>query len=115
MKKCALLCAVICLLAPGLSAKTRKLTLSGWISDMACARKSVDKALGADHAACARKCGDNGDAVAFISEPDHRIYALDNPFLVRGLEGQRVSLTAEAGATPNVLHILGVQESVTDH
>lgn len=115
MKRFALLCVVICLLAPGLPAKTRKLSLSGWISDMACARKSVDKAIGTEHAACARKCGANGDTVAFVSEPDHRIYGLDNPFMVRGLEGQRVSLTAEAGATADVLHIVSVQESLTDH
>lgn len=115
MKKLALMSVVLCLLAPGLPAKSKRSTLSGWITDMTCARKSVDKAVGADHATCARKCGDNGDMVAFVSQSDRRIYGLDNPYMVRGLEGQRVSLTAEAGATADVLHIVSVQESLTDH
>ena len=115
MKKLALVTVLLCLLAPGLPAKTKKLNMTGWISDMACARKSVDKAIGADHADCARRCGSNGEMVAFVAEPDHRIYGLDNPFMVRGLEGQRVSLTVQPGATPDVLHIVGVQETATDH
>jgi len=108
MKRLAVLAVVLSLLAPVAPAKSKKMSLSGWLSDTNCARKSAKEATGPGHADCARKCASNGGAAVFVTEPEHRVYGIDNVFMVQGLEGLKVSLTAEPGATSDVLHIISV-------
>ncbi len=107
MKKFAVLALMVSLCSPLLMAKNKKMNLNGWVSDMSCARKSAEKASGASHADCARKCAQNGEAIAFIAD-DRHVYQLDNPFIVRDLEGKRVAIVAEPAAGTDVLHIVSI-------
>ena len=107
MKKLVGFAVLLCLLTPAL-AKDKKLSLTGWVTDLKCARDSAAKSIAHDHADCARKCAADNESMALVTDPEHRVYIIENGFMVRGLEGEMVSITAVTGAAPDSLKIASV-------
>jgi hypothetical protein len=107
MKKLVAFAMLLCLLTPAV-AKDKKLNLTGWVTDLKCAHDSVTKSIARDHADCARKCSSDNGAMALVTDSDHRVYAVDNAFMVRGLEGELISVSATPGAAPDSLKITSV-------
>ncbi len=107
MKKLLAFAVLMCLFTPAV-AKDKKLNLIGWVTDLKCARDSATKAIAPDHADCARKCSAANESLALVSDPDHRVYIIENGFMVRGLEGELVSVSATTGAASDSLKIASV-------
>jgi hypothetical protein len=100
MKKIALtLLAVACLATLSLAkddakAKTKKETISGWVSDAKCAAKGNN----AEHAACAKKCADAGEKLVVVKDGDNSVIAVANQDALKGHEGHHVKVTGTQGA-----------------
>ncbi len=107
MKKLLALAVLLCLFTPAV-AKDKKLNLTGWVTDLKCARESATKAIASGHADCARKCSAANESLALVTDPDHRVYIIENGFMVRGLEGEFVSVAATTGAASDSLKIASV-------
>ena len=107
MKKLLGFAVLLCLLTPAL-AKDKKLNLTGWVTDLKCARESATKAIAQEHAECARKCAADNGSLALVTDPDHRVYIIENGFMLRGLEGEMVSVSAVTGATADSLKVASV-------
>lgn len=107
MKKVFASVMLLCLLTPAV-AKDKKLSLTGWVTDLKCARESATKSIAQDHAGCARKCSAANESLALVTDPDHRVYIIENGFMVRGLEGEMVSVQAVTGASADSLKIASV-------
>ncbi len=107
MKKLLALAVLMCLFTPAV-AKDKKLNLIGWVTDLKCARESATKAIAPGHADCARKCAAENGSLALVTDPDHRVYIIENGFMVRGLEGELVSISGTTGAASDSLKIASV-------
>lgn len=68
------------------AAKSKKETISGWISDAKCGAK-----VNAD---CAKKCADAGEKLVVVSEKDKTIYQVENQDAVKAHAGHHVRVTA---------------------
>ena len=104
MKKLFASAMLLCLLTPAV-AKDKKLNLTGWITDLKCAHDSVTKSIAPEHVECARKCSAGDGAMALVTDTDRRVYIIENGFIVRGLEGELVSVNAIPGAAPDSLKV----------
>ena len=107
MKKLVTFAVLLCLLTPAV-AKDKKLSLTGWVTDLKCAHESVNKSIAREHAECARKCSSDNGTMALVSDVDHRVYIVENGFMVRGLEGELVTVSATTGAASDSLKITSV-------
>lgn len=95
MKKALLALAVAALLVPAFAAADAG-SWTGWVTDDHCAAKGAN----AEHAACAKKCLDNGGKLVFYNTADEKIYQLDNQKLAEEHIGHEVVVkgTAEGDA-----------------
>ncbi len=107
MKKLLAFAVLLCLLTPAL-AKDKKVSVTGWVTDLKCARESPAKAITREHADCARKCAADNGSLALVTDPDHRVFIIENGFMVRGLEGDLVSVSGTTGAAADSLKIASV-------
>ena len=106
MKKLFASAMLLCLLTPALAkSKEKTLNLTGWITDLKCAHESVNKAITPEHAECARKCSADNASMALVTDTDRRVYIIENGFIVRGLEGELVSVNATPGASSDSLKV----------
>ena len=64
--------------------------LTGWLSDAKCA--AAGKAAKDDHAACAKKCVEGGEAVVLVTA-DNKVYKIKNQEKVNTHAGAKVVLT----------------------
>ena len=93
MKKIALIVLALAFMvsvsvAKDKAPKAQKVT--GYVTDAKCAK--ANKA-GEDHAACAKKCIEGGEAAVLVNDKDHKILAIDNADAVKGHEGHHVTVT----------------------
>lgn len=73
----------------------------GYLADEKCA--AGGKAASEAHAGCAKKCVEGGQAVAFVSEADKKVYKIKNQAAVTEHVGHKVTLTGKlAGDTIEV-------------
>ncbi len=100
-----LIALTVLLLLLAASAKDKQMT--GWITDASCASKP--EAVTAEHEACAKKCASSGQLV-FVSESDKKVWNVENPGFLKGLEGQRVSVTGAADNGKSMLRIKSVMQ-----
>lgn len=107
MKKIALFALLFCLLAPAV-AKDKTIHLTGWVTDYKCATKSATAAIAPEHAGCARKCSAENGSLALVTDSDHRVVAIENGFMVRGLEGQLVDINALPGSGSDSVKVTSV-------
>ncbi len=103
-----LLLVALCALALAKDKKPKPATMSGWVTDLECARKSADDSVAPSHAACARKCSGEGKSLAFVTDTDHHLYSVENSFIVRGMEGEWVTATYLPADNPDSVRILTV-------
>jgi hypothetical protein len=65
----------------------------GYLADEKCA--AGGKAASEGHAGCAKKCVEGGQAVAFVSEADKKVYKISNQAAVTKHVGHKVTLTGK--------------------
>lgn len=68
------------------AAKSKKETITGWISDAKCGAKF--------NADCAKKCADAGQKLVVLSEKDKKVYEVANQDAVKAHAGHHVRVTA---------------------
>lgn len=68
--------------------KAQKVT--GYVTDAKCAKAGK---AGEDHAACAKKCIEGGEAAVLVNDKDHKILTIENADAVKGHEGHHVTVT----------------------
>ena len=83
--------AVLALLVPAFAAADAG-SWTGWVTDDHCAAKGAN----AEHAACAKKCLDNGGKLVFYNSADEKIYGLDNQKLAEEHIGHEVVVKGTA-------------------
>ncbi|MGH9673028.1 MAG: DUF5818 domain-containing protein [Bryobacteraceae bacterium] len=71
---------------------SRAAEFSGWLADAKCARGG--KAASAEHAGCAQKCVEGGEAIVLVGD-DKKIYKIKNQDKVRSHLGRKVALQAK--------------------
>lgn len=91
MKKALVVLALFALLVPALASAD---SWTGWITDDQCGAKG--KGNNADHAACARKCLEQGAKLVFLNNADQKLYSLDNQKLAEEHLGHEVVVTGTA-------------------
>jgi hypothetical protein len=64
--------------------------VAGYVTDAKCAKAGK---AGEDHAACAKKCIEGGEAAVLVTDKDHKTLAIDNADAIKGHEGHHVTVT----------------------
>jgi hypothetical protein len=96
MKKIALIVLAIAFMASVSVAKDKApkppkaQKVSGYVTDAKCAKAGK---AGEDHAACAKKCIEGGEAAVLVGDKDKKILTIDNPDAIKGHEGHHVTIT----------------------
>ena len=95
-----LLAALVATISFATIAKDGKtMTWKGWISESKCGAKGAS----ASHADCLKKCMDAGEKLVFVSDKDHKVYAVDNQDVVTPHAGHHVTVTA--AVTGDSMHV----------
>lgn len=89
--------------AAGASDKTTN--INGWVSDTNCGAKHAS----AGGEACLKKCIAGGAKIAFVSDVDKSVWAVDNPDALTDHLGHHVTIAAHVDAKAKSVHV----ESVT--
>ncbi len=90
--------------AAGASDKTTN--INGWVSDTKCGAKASHTTAGGD--ACVKKCVAGGAKLAFVSDADKSVWAVDNPDALAGHEGHHVTIAAHVDAKAKSVHVASV-------
>ena len=85
--------------------KDKPTSINGWVSDSGCGVKHTKE--GGE--ACIKKCMTMGQKLAFVSDADKSVWAVDNPDAVAGHEGHHVTIEAHVDTKAKSVHV----ESVT--
>ena len=64
-------------------------TVNGYVTDAKCGVKGASAA----HAACAKKCIEAGEKIAFVPDGTQDVLIVDNPDSLKGHEGHHVTIT----------------------
>lgn len=90
-------------MAAGVSAseKGKSTNINGWVSDSNCGVKHA-AAGGGD---CIKKCMTKGAKLAFVSDADKSVWAVDNPDALAGHEGHHVTIAAHVDAKAKSVHV----------
>ena len=91
--------------AAGASDMGKTTNINGWVSETMCGAKHA--APGSE--ACVKKCIANGSKMAFVSDADKSVWAVDNPDKLAGHEGHHVTIAAHVDKEKKSVHV----ESVT--
>ena len=73
------------------SADGKLTTVTGWVSDSACAT-DASKAHDAD---CVKKCIDGGKSMVIVNDKDNSVWTVKNPEALKGHEGHHVKVKAK--------------------
>src|SRR5579859_6130059 len=82
---------VLPVMAKDKAAGAKAKTISGWITDEKCSRKSGDHS----NAECARKCAEAGEKLVVVADKGQTVYNVDNQDALKGHEGQHVKVTGQ--------------------
>lgn len=111
MKKMLLIALALCLIA-SLSAfahddkkMDKEVTVTGVVTDPMCA-KSGDMAKMTNED-CAKRCAKDGK-LSLVTEPDGKVWAIENNDAVKGHEGHKVKVTGNANAEKMTFHVKSV-------
>lgn len=89
MKRALIALAVAALLVPGIAAAG---SWTGWVTDEHCGADGAKAA----HAACAKKCLNEGAKLVFYNTADEKLYKLDNQTLAAEHIGHEVVVNGSA-------------------
>jgi hypothetical protein len=78
---------------------------NGWVVDAKCGVKMANAAA----AACAKKCIDAGEKVAFVPDGTQDVLVVDNPDALKGHEGHHVSVTGKSDKDKKTIHVDSVK------
>ncbi|MGH9668909.1 MAG: hypothetical protein ACRD3A_02200 [Terriglobales bacterium] len=76
-------------------------SINGWVSDSGCGVKHA-KEGGAE---CIKKCMTMGQKLAFVSDADKSVWAVDNPDKLAGHEGHHVTIEAHVDKKAKSVHV----------
>jgi uncharacterized protein YdeI (BOF family) len=65
--------------------------VNGYVTDAKCGVKGASAA----HAACAKKCTEAGEKIAFVPDGTQDVLIVDNPDSLKGHEGHHVTITGK--------------------
>ena len=98
------------------SAKTKSITVTGWVSDQACGAAHT-KPGGED---CVRKCLRGGAHVGhpewkaqrmvLVTDKEQKIWVVENPEALKGFEGRHVNITGQLNAAKKTVRIATASE-----
>ncbi len=72
-------------------AETSAMTYVGWLADAKCA--NAGKAATGDHAGCAQKCIEGGEAIVLVAEEGGNVYMLDDQEAAKPHAGHKVTVS----------------------
>ena len=106
MKKvlAALLVMSFAMFAVAAGASDKTTNINGWVSDTMCGAKHAQ----AGGEACAKKCIERGAKIAFVSDSDKSVWAVDNPDALAGHEGHHVTIAAHVDKDKKSVHVESV-------
>lgn len=104
MKRISLLSVALLLVSVAAWAAPKDQSYTGWISDSKCGAKGAN----AGHAACAKKCVENGEKPVMVADNDQKVMPIDNPDAVKEQIGQHVKVSGSMTSS-GALHIDKVQ------
>ena len=90
--------------AAGASDMGKTTNINGWVSETMCGAKHA--APGSE--ACVKKCIANGSKMAFVSDADKSVWAVDNPDKLAGHEGHHVTIAAHVDKEKKSVHVESV-------
>jgi hypothetical protein len=79
--------------------------MSGWVVDAKCGAKMANAA----GAACAKKCIEAGEKVAFVPDGTQDVLIVDNPDALKDHAGHHVSVTGNADKDKKTIHVDSVK------
>jgi hypothetical protein len=88
------------------SASDKPTSINGWVSEAMCGAKASHMQAGAD--ACVKKCLAGGSKMAFVSDKDKSVWAVDNPDALTGHEGHHVTVSAHVDKKAKSIHVASV-------
>ena len=108
MKKlfAVLLVMSLALFVVAAGASEKATSINGWVSEMQCGAKASHMQAGAD--ACVKKCIAGGAKMAFVSDADKSVWAVDNPDKLAGHEGHHVTIEAHVDKKAKSVHVENV-------
>jgi hypothetical protein len=74
------------------AAGAKATSMSGYITDAACAAKGGAAVSDSD---CAKKCAEKGEKLVFVGDKDKKVYQVDNQDALKGHEGHHVRVTGK--------------------
>ena len=72
-------------------AETSAMTYVGWLADAKCA--NAGKAATDEHAGCAQKCIEGGEAIVLVAEEGGNVYMLDDQEAAKPHAGHKVTVS----------------------
>lgn len=91
----------------GKSGSSDTVTVSGWVTDSSCGAKGAH----AGAVECAKKCIAAGKKVVFVDDKEKKVWAVSNPEILKGHEGEHVDIDAHVNADTNTVDIQKVTTS----
>lgn len=95
--------------AAGASDTAKATSINGWVSDTNCGAKHASAGGGA----CLKKCIAGGAKIAFVSDADKSVWAVDNPDKLAGHEGHHVTIQAHVDQKAKSVHVESVSMMAT--
>lgn len=122
MKKHVLLIVAACItvqLAIAVTAKTKSINLTAWVSDEACGAAHT-KPGGED---CVLKCLRGGadighpewtpQRMVLVTDKGHKTWVVENPEALKGLEGKHVTIAGQLDQTRKTVRVTSASEIKT--
>ena len=106
MRKLILFALAVCVLlsmAAMASDKGKEVTVTGWVTDPMCGVKHA-KAGGES---CVKSCAKDGK-LAFVSDGESKVWAVENSETLKGHEGHHIKLTGHPNAEKGTIHVMTV-------
>lgn len=104
MKKIMLLTLAVCVMfsMSALAGSSKSATVTGWVTDPMCGAKHAKEGGEACVKACSEKAGGK---LAFVSDGDSKVWAVENSDALKGHEGKHVKVTGIPNADNGTIKI----------
>jgi len=86
-------------------AVAKDMAVNGWVVDAKCGVKMAS----ASGAACAKKCIEGGEKVAFVPDGTQDVLIVDNPSSLKAHAGEHVTVTGTENKEKKTIHVDSVK------
>lgn len=99
------------LAGPLVCAAADSVTITGWLSDEACATaRAKSGTYTATNPDCAQECIRKGERMVLIAEREKAVYMIDNPEVARYHFAEHLRVSGTIDRTSNSLHVISLQD-----